>query len=116
MYTRLLLYPYEPEPSRLSEQTRSSKSRAYTMRARQENVDQTRLRITEATMQLHEEVGPAATTVSAIAELAGVTRLTVYRHFPDDDALIAACSAHWRGLHPAPDLAGWAAGDAPAES
>ena len=60
-------------------------------------------------MQLHEEVGPAATTVSAIAELAGVTRLTVYRHFPDDSALIAACSAHWRGLHPAPDLAGWAA-------
>ena len=79
------------------------------MRARQDTVDQTRTRITEATMQLHEDVGPAATTVSAIAELAGVTRLTVYRHFPDDGALIAACSAHWRGLHPAPDLAGWAA-------
>jgi len=77
------------------------------MRARQENVDQTRLRITEATMQLHEEVGPAATTVSAIAELAGVTRLTVYRHFPDDDALVAACSAHWRALHPRPDVAAW---------
>ena len=54
------------------------------MRARQEAVDETRLRITEATMRLHETVGPAATTVSAIAEEAGVTRLTVYRHFPDD--------------------------------
>jgi len=77
------------------------------MRARQENVDQTRLRITAATMRLHEEVGPAATTVSAIAELAGVTRLTVYRHFPDDEALITACSAHWRALHPRPDIAVW---------
>ena len=79
------------------------------MRARQENVDQTRLRITEATMQLHEEVGPAATTVSAIADLAGVTRLTVYRHFPDDDELVAACSAHWRALHPRPDVTAWEA-------
>jgi AcrR family transcriptional regulator len=77
------------------------------MRARQENVDQTRQRITEATMRLHEEVGPAATTVSAIADLAGVTRLTVYRHFPDGDELVAACSAHWRSLHPRPDVAAW---------
>jgi AcrR family transcriptional regulator len=91
----------------MSEQTRHSKSRAYTMRARQENVEQTRLRITEATMRLHEEVGPAATTVSAIADLAGVTRLTVYRHFPDDDQLIAACSAHWRALHPRPEVTAW---------
>lgn len=58
-------------------------------------------------MQLHEEVGPAATTTSAIAELAGVTRLTVYRHFPDSDDLFAACSAHWRGLHPRPDVEAW---------
>jgi AcrR family transcriptional regulator len=58
-------------------------------------------------MRLHEEVGPAATTVSAIAELAGVTRLTVYRHFPDDDELIAACSVHWRTLHPRPDVRDW---------
>ena len=74
------------------------------MRARQESVEQTRLRITEATMRLHERVGPAATTVSAIADEAGVTRLTVYRHFPDDAALVIACSGHWRALHPRPDL------------
>jgi AcrR family transcriptional regulator len=81
--------------------------RGYTMRARQETVEQTRLRITEATMRLHERVGPRATTVSAIADEAGVTRLTVYRHFPDDDALVMACSTHWGALHPRPDPARW---------
>ncbi len=78
------------------------------MRARQETVEQTRLRITEATMRLHERVGPAATTVSAIADEAGVTRLTVYRHFPDDAALIIACSGRWDALHPRPDTTRWA--------
>lgn len=77
------------------------------MRARQESVEQTRLQITEATMRLHERVGPAATTVSAVAEEAGVTRLTVYRHFPDEVGLVAACSARWRKLHPRPDPTGW---------
>jgi AcrR family transcriptional regulator len=86
----------------------SPKTRGYTMRARQESVEQTRLRITEATMRLHERVGPAATTVSAIADEAGVTRLTVYRHFPNDAALVIACSGHWRALHPRPDQNGWA--------
>ena len=79
------------------------------MQARLEGVEQTRLRITEATMHLHETLGPAATTVAAIAEEAGVTRLTVYRHFPDDEALFAACSAHWRELHPRPDVEEWRA-------
>jgi AcrR family transcriptional regulator len=92
----------------LGEQQGSPKVREYTMRARQENVDETRLRITAATMRLHERLGPAATTVSAIAEEAGVTRLTVYRHFPDDTALIIACSGHWRALHPRPDPVRWA--------
>jgi AcrR family transcriptional regulator len=78
------------------------------MRARQETVSQTRLRITEATMRLHERVGPRETTVSAIADEAGVTRLTVYRHFPDDAALVMACSTHWRELHPRPDPGAWA--------
>ena len=82
-------------------------ARAYTMRARQEAVDETRLRITEATMRLHETVGPRATTVSAIAEEASVTRLTVYRHFPDEGSLVRACSAHWQRLHPRPDPESW---------
>ena len=78
------------------------------MRARQDAIEETRLAITEATMRLHERVGPRATTVSAVAEEANVTRLTVYRHFPTDDALVVACSAHWRELHPRPDPAAWA--------
>jgi AcrR family transcriptional regulator len=70
--------------------------------------EETRRRIVEATVALHEEVGPAATTVSAIAERAGVQRLTVYRHLPDEGALIRACSAHWGADHPLPDTAAWA--------
>lgn len=96
-------------------QHHSSAPRGYTMRARQDGVDQTRLRITEATMRLHERVGPAATTVSAVADLAGVTRLTVYRHFPDDESMVRACSGHWRALHPGPDSTTWASIDDPVQ-
>jgi AcrR family transcriptional regulator len=99
----------------LGEQRSSPKVRAYTMRARQESVEQTRLRIIEATMGLHERVGPAGTTVSAIADEAGLTRLTVYRHFPDDAALVLACSGHWRALHPRPDSSRWASISDPAQ-
>jgi AcrR family transcriptional regulator len=82
--------------------------RPYKMQARQQSIEETRRRITEATMALHERVGPAATTVSSIAEEAGVTRLTVYRHFPDEATLVAACSEHWSGLHPRPETEAWA--------
>jgi AcrR family transcriptional regulator len=84
-------------------------TRPYRKRRRAELEAATRRRITDATMELHALVGPARTTVSAIAERAGVQRATVYRHFPDDASLIAACSAHWAALNPAPDLAAWAA-------
>jgi len=67
----------------------------------------TRLRIVEATVALHRELGPAATTITAIAARAGVQRLTVYRHFPDDRALLGACSSHWGEDHPLPDPATW---------
>ena len=77
------------------------------MRRRAEHVDQTRQRIVEATVELHGSVGPAATTIAAIAEAAGVTRLTVYRHFPDDAALFAACSAHWISRQQLPDPGAW---------
>ena len=70
--------------------------------------NETRQRIVEAIVELHEEIGPAATTVTAIADRAGVQRLTVYRHFPDDLALLGACSAHWFAGHPLPDPASWA--------
>jgi len=67
----------------------------------------TRLRIVEAMVELHQEIGPVATTVTAIAERAGVQRLTVYRHFPDDRAMLGACSSHWLEAHPLPDPGAW---------
>ena len=71
------------------------------------STNDTRRRIVEAIVELHEEVGPATTTVTAIAERAGVQRLTVYRHFPDDRAMLGACSSHWNGEHPLPVPASW---------
>jgi AcrR family transcriptional regulator len=93
----------------------SDQKRTYRMTRRAELEKQTRLGITESAVALHERVGPARTTVSAIAERAGVRRSTVYRHFPDEDALFAACSAHWRAANPPPDLATWGAIPDPAE-
>ncbi len=82
-------------------------TRKYELRRRAERQEETRRRIVEATVGLHESVGPARTTVSAVAERAGVQRLTVYRHFPDERALLAACSGHWVATNPAPDPAPW---------
>jgi AcrR family transcriptional regulator len=87
----------------------SAQKRPYRMTRRAELEEETRLRITESTVALHEELGPARTSISAVAERAGVRRSTVYRHFPDEAALFAACSAHWRAANPAPDPAVWAA-------
>jgi len=86
---------------------RLTKSRTYRMRRRADQIDQTRLRITEAAVHLHTTVGPAATSIAGVAAEAGVTRLTVYRHFADLDALFVACTAHWRTLNPPPDAAAW---------
>jgi AcrR family transcriptional regulator len=86
----------------------SDQKRTYRMQRRAELEQETRRRITEATVALHERVGPARTSVSAIARDAGVRRSTVYRHFPDDETLFAACSSHWRTANPPPDLRAWA--------
>lgn len=85
------------------------------MRRRAELEEETRRRITESTVALHEELGPARTSISAIAERAGVRRSTVYRHFPNEEALFAACSSHWRAANPRPDQQAWAAIQDPAE-
>lgn len=83
--------------------------RPYRLRARAVAMDRTRERITRAAVDLHESIGPAATTMSAVAERAGVTRATLYRHFANEAALFAACSAGWLAANPRPDLARWAA-------
>jgi AcrR family transcriptional regulator len=77
------------------------------MTRRAELEEETRLRITESAVALHEELGPARTSVSAVAERAGVRRSTVYRHFPDEAALFAACSSHWGAANPPPDSSAW---------
>ena len=90
-----------------------SAKRKYELKKRAEPLAETRRRITEATVELHRTVGPAATQINEVARRAGVQRVTVYNHFPDDAALLSACSAHWRALHPTPALAAWRAVDDP---
>jgi AcrR family transcriptional regulator len=89
--------------------------RKYELKKRAERLDETRRRITEATVELHATVGPAATKISEIARRAGVERVTVYNHFPDDTSLLAACSEHWQAHHPAPDPSAWLAIPEPAK-
>lgn len=93
----------------------NTNTRTYRKRKRAQQEEETRQRITEAAVKLHGTVGPARTTVSGIAEEAGVQRATVYRHFPDEETLFAACSAHYWSEHPLPDPSPWRAIADPAE-
>ncbi len=82
-------------------------ARKYEMKRRARRQEETRRRITEATVELHQALGPANTTISAIAERAGVQRLTVYRHFPDERAVLSACSSYYEAQNPVPDVDPW---------
>lgn len=82
-------------------------TRKYEQTRRAAQQDETRARIVEALMALHEELGPRNSTVKAVAERAGVQRLTVYRHFPDEGAMLSACTSRWLELHPPPGPADW---------
>jgi AcrR family transcriptional regulator len=83
--------------------------RKYELKKRAEEMAETHRRITEAAIELHGTVGPFRTTMSAVAKQAGVERRTLYRHFPTEADLFAACSAHYFATNPWPDLAGWRA-------
>src|SRR5215210_1108607 len=85
----------------------SSMPRKYEMKRRAERMQETRRRIAEAAMELHQTVGPARTTVSAIAEKAGVQRHTYYAHFPELKDLYQACTAHHMERDPLPDPSRW---------
>jgi len=87
--------------------SKTKSKRSYVLRARAEQLAETRLRITEAIMTLHGEVGPRNTTVTAIAEKAGVERLTVYRHFANEAEMFQACSHRYLELHPPPRPQDW---------
>jgi AcrR family transcriptional regulator len=82
-------------------------TRKYELRKRADDMDETRRRITAAAMELHGTVGPARTTVTSVAERAGVQRHTVYRHFPTEAELFGACSGHFAELNPWPDIGAW---------
>ena len=88
--------------------------RRYEKKARAAQEAQTRATIVEAALELHGTLGPARTTISAIADRAQVRRATVYRHFPDERALFLGCSGTWRERHPLPDPTTWAAIEDPA--
>jgi len=85
----------------------SDRRRKYEKKRRAESDAQTRRRITESAVELHGSLGPAHTSMSAVAEHAGVRRSTLYRHFPDERALFGACSAHWGAANPPPDIGAW---------
>jgi AcrR family transcriptional regulator len=93
----------------------SEQKRKYEKKRRAEAEAQTRLRITESAVELHGTLGPARTSMSAVAEHAGVRRSTLYRHFPDEVALFGACSAHWAESNPPPDISRWEKIEAPEE-
>src|SRR5919108_3777049 len=84
-----------------------NEARPYRLKVRAERQGEPRQRIIESAVTLHLERGPAQTSINAIAERAGVNRVTVYRHFPDARTLLEACSAHSGRLNPPPDLDGW---------
>ena len=81
----------------------SDEKRSYVKRKRAEDEEKTRHRIAQAAVDLHGTVGPAFTTISAVADRAGVRRATVYRHFPDETALFQACSSRWLSQNPLPN-------------
>lgn len=82
-------------------------ARTYRLKRRAERQDETRQRIVEAAVELHTTLGPARTSILAIAERAGVERPTVYRHFPEMDDLLVACSTHYRERNPQPNPEPW---------
>jgi AcrR family transcriptional regulator len=81
--------------------------RRYQLKHRAEQMEDTARRIAEAAFGLHATIGPSNTTISAIAQKAGVQRLTVYRHYPDDLSLFRACVEHGLATLPLPDPAHW---------
>lgn len=84
-------------------------ARTYTLKRRAEQQAETRLRIVQAAVDLHGSVGPALTTISMVAERAGVQRHTLYAHFPDERSLLLACSGLTFERAPLPDAEAWRA-------
>src|SRR5436190_17504785 len=91
----------------MSEQSKPTGPRAYRMARRRQQVDAMSQRIAQAAFELHATVGPAQTSISAVAERAGVQRHTVYHHFPDLTSLMRACTKHGMEVTRTPQAAAW---------
>lgn len=89
--------------------------RKYELKDRARKQEQTRARIVDALIELHETVGAARTNVTDVARIAGVNRMTVYKHFATEADMVAACTSHWIELHPPPDVELWSAVADPSE-
>lgn len=85
----------------------NSMARSYTLGKRAQAQAETRQRIVDAAVELHGELGPALTSMSAVAERAGVQRNTLYAHFPDERSLLLACSAASLERDPLPGAGEW---------
>jgi AcrR family transcriptional regulator len=85
----------------------SPTKRKYELKERARTQQQTRARIVDALIELHETVGASRTTVADVARIAGINRMTVYKHFATEAEMVAACTSHWIELHPPPDVASW---------
>ena len=99
----------------LSEHQSPTSKRTYQKAKRAEDEWRTRERIVDAAESLHGSLGPARTTISAVADRAGVTRATVYRHFTDEESLFLACSRQWLSRQQLPDPDAWGLVEDPIE-
>src|ERR1700704_7085337 len=93
----------------MGEQSKPRASRTYRMERRREQLDAMSQRIAQAAFELHATVGPAQTSISAVAERAGVQRHTVYHHFPDMTSLMRACTDHGMRVTRTPEAGPWRA-------
>jgi AcrR family transcriptional regulator len=85
-----------------------SEKRKYELKDRARKQEQTRARIIDALIELHETVGAARTTVTEVARRSGVNRMTVYKHLPTEADMVVACTSHWIEQNPPPDVEAWA--------
>ena len=114
------MYHQSVDPERagvnaVNDRTGSAPKRTYHKAKRAEDEWRTRERIVDAAEFLHGTLGPARTTVSAVAGRAGVTRATVYRHFATEESLFLACSSHWLSRQQLPEPDAWGLVEDPVE-
>ena len=90
-------------------------TRPYKLKKRAARQEETRKRIIEAAIHFHQTKGSTNTTVDEIAKRARVGRVTVYRHFANEDDLFLACTGTYLARNPLPDPEAWRSIEDPGE-